>query len=285
MLTQALRCGNSVSTSTQAENCNEASVDEFSMTGRVAGRIAIITGATSGIGAATALLFAREGANVVLTGRRASLGSDVEVQCRRAGAQCLFVEADHTKEEDCRRVVEAAIGEFGRIDVLFNNAGIVAVGRADTTSEAVWQSTMDVNVTAVWRMCRLVVPHMAKQGSGAIVNNGSFWSVVGGRNAIAYVASKGAVAMMTKAMALDHAAEGIRVNAVCPGGTFVDRWAGRFEDKDDPAGAIKEASAQIPMQRFASPEEIARAVMFLSTDDSSYVTGHLLLVDGGSTAQ
>jgi meso-butanediol dehydrogenase / (S,S)-butanediol dehydrogenase / diacetyl reductase len=251
----------------------------------MSGKIAIITGATSGIGAATALLFAQEGANLVLTGRRATLGTEVATRCREAGVRCLFVEADHTREEDCHEVVNATLREFGRVDVLFNNAGIVAVGRADTTSEALWHATMDVNVTAVWRMCKLVVPHMTKQRSGIIVNNGSLWSVVGARNAFAYVASKGAIAMMTKAMALDHAAEGIRVNAVCPGGTLVDRWAGRFEGSEDPQSAIKEASMHIPMQRFASPEEIARAVLFLAAEDSSYVTGHLLLVDGGSTAQ
>jgi NAD(P)-dependent dehydrogenase (short-subunit alcohol dehydrogenase family) len=256
-----------------------------STTGRLSDKVAIVTGATSGIGAATALLFAQEGANVVLTGRRASLGSEVEARCRQTGAQCVFVEADHTREADCQRVVATTLAEFQRIDVLFNNAGIVSPGTADTTSEALWQTTLDINVTAVWRMCKLVIPHMRKRKSGTIVNNASYWSVVGGENALPYVTSKGAVAQMTKAMALDHAREGIRVNAVCPGGTFVDRWAGRFQDKADPEGAIKEASAHIPMQRFASPEEIARAVLFLATDESSYVTGHLLLVDGGNTAQ
>jgi meso-butanediol dehydrogenase/(S,S)-butanediol dehydrogenase/diacetyl reductase len=255
------------------------------MTGTLSNKVAIVTGATSGIGAATSLLFAQEGASVILTGRRASLGSEVEARCRQAGARCVFVEADHTREEDCERVVAAALSNFQRIDVLFNNAGIVSEGTAETTTDAAWQAALDVNVTAVWRMCRLVIPKMREQGAGSIVNNASNWSVVGGRNALAYVTSKGAVALMTKAMALDHAHEGIRVNAVCPGGTYVDRWAGRFESATDPQAAVKKASAHIPMQRFASPEEIARAVLFLSADDSSYVTGHLLLVDGGNTAQ
>jgi NAD(P)-dependent dehydrogenase (short-subunit alcohol dehydrogenase family) len=255
------------------------------MTGRLSSKVAIVTGATSGIGAATALLFAQEGASVVLTGRRASLGSEVEARCRQTGARCVFVQADHTREEDCRRVVTTALSEFQRIDVLFNNAGIVSGGTADTTTDSVWQATLELNVTAVWRMCKLVIPHMRSQGSGSIVNNASYWSVVGGPNALPYVTSKGAVALMTKAMALDHAREGIRVNAVCPGGTFVERWAPRFQSKGDPESAIKEASSHIPMQRFASPEEIARAVLFLSADESSYVTGHLLLVDGGNTAQ
>ena len=138
-------------------------------------------------------------------------------------------------------------------------------------------------------MCKLVIPHMKKQGKGVIVNNGSDWSVVAGVNALPYVMSKGAVGMMTKAMALDHAQEGIRVNAVCPGDTFVDRWIekGYFEGSDPVTldEAIKESSAYIPMGRFGKPEEIAQAVLYLASDESSFVTGHLLLVDGGNTAQ
>jgi len=170
---------------------------------------------------------------------------------------------------------------------LFNNAGIVTKGTAETTSDEVWDETLAVNVTGVWRMCKLVIPHMKKQG-GVIVNNGSDWSVVGGRDAFPYIASKGAVGLMTKAMALDFARDNIRVNAVCPGDTFVDRWIekGYFEGSDPVTieEAIKESSAYIPMGRFGKPEEIASAALFLASDDSSFVTGHLLLVDGGHTA-
>jgi NAD(P)-dependent dehydrogenase (short-subunit alcohol dehydrogenase family) len=252
-------------------------------------RTAIITGATSGIGKATALLFAEEGAAIVITGRRASLGESVAESLRKKGADCIYVQADHTRVEDCQRVVDAAIKDFGRIDILFNNAGIVTNGTAETTPEAVWNDTLAINVTAVWRMCSLVIPHMKAQGGGVIVNNGSDWSVVAGRDAFPYVASKGAVGMMTKAMALDFARENIRVNAVCPGDTLVERWLekGYFEGSDPVTreAALKESSAYLPMGRFASPEEIARAVLFLASDDSSFVTGHLLLVDGGNTAQ
>lgn len=252
-------------------------------------KTAIITGATSGIGKATALLFADQGADLVLTGRRSSLGKAVETECRQKGVRCVFVEADHTKEEECQRVVDVALKEFNRIDILFNNAGIVTKGTADTTTEEVWQDTLNINVTAVWRMCKLVIPQMKKQGGGVIVNNGSDWSVVAGKNAFPYIMSKGAVGMMTKAMALDHARENIRVNAVCPGDTFVERWIekGYFEGSDPVTmeEAIKESSEYIPMGRFGKPEEIANAVLFLASDDSSFVTGHLLLVDGGNTAQ
>lgn len=252
-------------------------------------KIAIITGATSGIGKATALLFAGQGADLVLTGRRSGLGRTVETECRQRGVRCVFVEADHTKESDCQRVVEVALREFHRIDILFNNAGIVTQGTADTTPDDVWQDTLNINVTAVWRMCKLVIPQMKKQGKGVIVNNGSDWSLVAGKNAFPYIMSKGAVGMMTKAMAIDYAREGIRVNAVCPGDTFVDRWTekGYFEDSDPLTveEAMKESSEYIPMGRFGKPEEIANAVLFLASDDSSFITGHLLLVDGGNTAQ
>lgn len=258
------------------------------MTNRLANKTAIITGATSGIGKAAALLFADEGAALVLTGRRAALGEAAANEIRSKGARCVYIEADHTKAEDCRRVVDAALKEFGRIDILFNNAGIVTSGTAESTSDEVWNDTLAINVTAVWRMCKLVIPHMKERG-GVIVNNGSDWSVIGGKNALPYVTSKGAVALMTKAMALDHAREKIRVNAVCPGDTFVDRWLekGYFANSDPVTldDAIEEASAYIPMKRFGLPEEIAKAVLFLASDDSSFVTGHLLLVDGGNTAQ
>jgi NAD(P)-dependent dehydrogenase (short-subunit alcohol dehydrogenase family) len=250
---------------------------------------AIITGGTSGIGKATALLFAEEGANLIISGRRMEKGKSVEAECRQKGARCIFVEADHTKLEDCKKVMDAAIKEFDQIDILFNNAGIVTKGTADSTAEDVWQDTLNINVTAVWHMCKLVIPQMKKQGKGVIVNNGSDWSVVAGRNAFPYIMSKGAVGMMTKAMALDHAREGIRVNAVCPGDTFVERWMekGYFEGSDPVTlnEAIKESSEYIPMGRFGQAEEIARAVLFLASDDSTFITGHLLLVDGGNTAQ
>lgn len=256
--------------------------------GKLSGKTAIITGATSGIGKATALLFADEGAEVVITGRRAELGQRVVAEISQKGARAVFIQADHTQAEACSHVLERTLAECGRVDILFNNAGIVTKGTAETTTEAVWNETIAVNITAVWRMSKLVIPVMKAQGGGVIVNNGSDWSVVAGKNAFPYVMSKGAVGLMTKAMALDYARDNIRVNAVCPGDTFVDRWLekGYFEDSDPVSleEAIKEASAYIPMGRFGKPEEIAQAVLFLASDDSSFMTGHLLLVDGGNTA-
>jgi meso-butanediol dehydrogenase / (S,S)-butanediol dehydrogenase / diacetyl reductase len=156
-------------------------------------RLRIITGATSGIGKATASLFAEEGADLVITGRREELGKAVEAEIRRKGVRCVFVRADHSQADDCSRVVERTLAEFSRVDILFNNAGIVTGGTAETTTDEVWNETLAVNVTAVWRMSKLVIPHMKKQGGGVIVNNGSDWSVVAGRDAFPYVVSKGAV--------------------------------------------------------------------------------------------
>ena len=255
---------------------------------KLSGKVAIITGATSGIGKATALLFAKEGADLVITGRRAELGKAVETEISQMGVRCVFVRADHSQADDCSSVLDQSLASFGRVDILFNNAGIVTSGTAETTSEEVWNETMAINVTGMWRMCKLVIPQMKKQGGGVIVNNGSDWSVVAGKDAFPYVVSKGAVGLMTKAMALDYARDNIRVNAVCPGDTFVDRWMekGYFEGSDPVSieEAMKESSAYIPMGRFGKPEEIASAVMFLASGDSSFVTGHLLLVDGGNTA-
>ena len=257
--------------------------------GKLTGKVAIVTGATSGIGKATALLFAEEGADLVITGRRAELGKAVETEIRQKGVRCVFVQADHSQADDCSRIMEQTLTEYGRVDILFNNAGIVTSGTAETTSDDVWNETMAINVTGVWRMSKLVIPQMKKQGGGVIVNNGSDWSVVAGKDAFPYVVSKGAVGLMTKAMALDYARDNIRVNAVCPGDTFVDRWLekGYFESSDPVTveEAMKESSEYIPMGRFGKPEEIASAVLFLASSDSSFVTGHLLMVDGGNTAQ
>jgi len=256
--------------------------------GKLAGRVAIVTGATSGIGQASAALLAQEGAIVVITGRRSERGQAVVEAIEREGGQARYINADHTRPEDCQRVVDTVHAELGRIDVLFNNAGIVVEGTAEETDEATWASTLALNVTAVWRMSRLVLPHMRAIGGGAIVNNASDWGLVGGARAVAYCTSKGAVVQMTRAMALDHATENIRINAVCPGDTFVQRWQEQGYHQGgasvDPE-AIAEDARDLPMQRVGRPEEIARAVLFLACDDSTYITGIALPVDGGNTAQ
>jgi NAD(P)-dependent dehydrogenase (short-subunit alcohol dehydrogenase family) len=256
---------------------------------KLSGKVALITGGTSGIGAATASLFATEGADVVITGRRAELGEKVIEAVRRCGVRGAYVKADHMKLKDCEWVVAATVCEFGRIDILFNNAGVVMNGTAESTSEEDWAALMNLNLTAVWRMSRLVLPHFRAQAGGVIVNNASDWGVVGAENALAYAVSKAAVVQLTRCMALDLAGENIRVNAVCPGDTFVQRWLekGYFEASDPVTleQAKAEAAAGLPMKRFGQPEEIARAVLFLASTDSSFMTGQALVVDGGNTAR
>lgn len=254
----------------------------------LAGHVALITGGTSGIGKATAKLFAQAGAKVAFSGRRVDLGASLAAEINDAGGQALFIPADHTHPEDCQRCVDLVMAEFGRLDILFNNAGIVVEGTAESTSEVDWQDTLNLNVTAVWRMSKLVIPHMRTQGSGVIVNNASDWGLVGARNALAYAASKGAVVQMTRSMALDHAHEQIRVNAVCPGDTIVERWleAGYFRGSAPVTESkIQGESSHLPMRRAAQPDEIAQAVLFLASELSSYITGAALPVDGGNTAQ
>jgi NAD(P)-dependent dehydrogenase (short-subunit alcohol dehydrogenase family) len=194
--------------------------------------VALVTGGTSGIGQAAVEAFVREGALVAFTGRRKDLGDELAARLGPP-SRVLHISADHCRPEDCARSVSETRSAFGRIDILFNNAGVVLLDRnTEQTSEEEWAQVMSLNVTAVWRMCKHVLPVMRNQGGGgSIINNASDWGLVGGRDAVAYCTSKGAVILMTKAMALDHAHEGIRVNAVCPGDTFVPRWIERDREK------------------------------------------------------
>jgi meso-butanediol dehydrogenase/(S,S)-butanediol dehydrogenase/diacetyl reductase len=258
--------------------------------GRFFGKVALITGGTSGIGQATARLFAAEGARVIITGRRSERGLDFVQEANRMGDEkALFISADHTRLEDCQRVINETLQKIGKIDILFNNAGIVIDGTAEETSEANWEYVLKLNVTAVWRMSRLVIPIMRSQGHGIIINNASDWGLVGAPHAVAYCMSKGAVVQMTRAMALDHIHENIRINAVCPGDTFVERWQqqGYYEGSGaiTRAQALEDAAKELPIRRVAQAEEIGRAVLFLASEESSYMVGATLVVDGGNTAR
>lgn len=257
---------------------------------RLANKVALITGGTSGIGAATAQVFAREGARVAITGRRRELGEQVVGGIRSSGGEAIFVAADVTRAEECRRSIDEVIKAYGRIDVLFNNAGIVTPGTLEDTSEVDWQYTFDVNVKGVYLMTKLVVPIMraqSAQGGGVIVNNASDWGVVGGPGYAAYSASKGAVVLMTKTVALEVARDNIRVNAICPGDTYVDRW--RIDERHNPSvdfeAELKALGEDLPIGRVGTVDEIAQAVLFLACDDSSFMTGATLIVDGGNTAR
>lgn len=246
----------------------------------LAGKVALVTGATRGIGRAVAEELARRGARLVLTGRSAEglarvagLGPEVEV-----------VSLDLTAPDAAETAVTTALNRWGRLDVLVNNAGVLFQGTAADCTDEDWDRTFALNVTALFRLSRAAVRVMRPQGGGTIVNVASDWALVGARGALAYAVSKGAVAQITRSMALDHAREGIRVNAVCPGDTDTDMLAG--EHSGEPREhALARLGAGVPLGRVGRPEEIARVVAFLASDESSFMTGALVPVDGGNSAQ
>ncbi|HUN05391.1 MAG TPA: SDR family NAD(P)-dependent oxidoreductase [Aggregatilineales bacterium] len=254
------------------------------MSNKLVGKVALITGGTAGIGRATARLFAAEGAAVIITGRNTESGAAEVERIQAAGGQALFVACDVRSAEACQQAVEVGLATFGQIDILFNNAGIVPSGTVLETSLEVWREVFATNVDGAFHMSRAVLPSMIERGQGVIVNNGSDWAISGGQAAVAYCATKGAVIQMTRAMALDHARQGIRVNAVCPGDTYVERWDARLQPGESVADHLATLGKGFPMGRVGTVEEIAKAVLFLASDDSSYMTGQLLVVDGGNTA-
>ena len=251
---------------------------------RLKDKVALITGGTSGIGEATALLFATEGAAVVITGRNTRRGTGVVKKIRKGGGEATFLRADVSRLKDCERSVRETLGTFGRIDILFNNAGVFYPQTAIECSEGAWDEQIDVNLKGTFLMCKFALPAMIAQKSGVIINNSSGWGIVGGDHAVAYCASKGGVVLMTKAMAIDHGAQGIRVNCICPGDVETpmlpaDAKTRGLKWKDYMAGCSSR-----PLGRVGTPEEIAKAVLFLACDDSSFMTGAALVVDGGGTA-
>jgi meso-butanediol dehydrogenase/(S,S)-butanediol dehydrogenase/diacetyl reductase len=259
-------------------------VDEGFLMPQLTHKVALITGGNSGIGAAVARLFAAEGARVLIAARDAGKAAAVVDAIRAAGGEAQFARCDVRQPDDCVAAVAAAQDAFGRLDILFNNSGIVPFGRVTDTSDALWLDTFAVNVHGVFYMSRAALPVMLTQGGGVIINNASDWAIVGAQNATAYAASKGAVVQMTRSMALDYGRQGVRVNAVCPGDTEVERWRARQPDDAAFEAYLAELGADFALGRVGQVEEIARAVLFLASDASSFMTGQLLVVDGGNTA-
>ena len=247
-------------------------------------QVALITGGTSGIGEATALLFAREGARLAITGRNEKRGHAVSEAILKSGGQAIFLRTDVRRAAECERAVRGTVGAFGRLDILFNNAGVFYPHDTLQCSEEEWDEQIDINLKGTFLMSKSALPTMIAQGRGVIINNSSGWGIVGGDRAVAYCASKGGVVLLTKAMAIDHGRQGIRVNCICPGDVDtpmlpVDAKMRGLKWEDYLAGCAKR-----PLGRIGTAQEIAKAVLFLASEDSSFMTGAALVVDGGGTA-
>ncbi|MGZ8623830.1 MAG: SDR family NAD(P)-dependent oxidoreductase [Actinomycetota bacterium] len=252
---------------------------------RLGGKVALITGGTSGIGRATAALFAREGADVAITGRDEARGAVVVAEIGAAGGEGIFVRADVRSAADCERSVARTLEAFGRLDVLFNNAGVYVANDVLGCDEDEWDLQVDTSLKGAYLMSRAALPTMIAQGSGSIVHCSSGWGLVGGAKGAAYCAAKGGMVLLAKSMAIDHGPQGIRVNAVCPGDTETPM---EHEDARNQGMTWDEyltfATEGRPIPRMGQPDEVARAVLYLASDEASFVTGVALPVDGGGVA-
>ena len=250
---------------------------------RLAEKVMLITGAGSGIGRQTSLLCAAEGARIAAVDIDDAAGRETAGLVQEAGGRALYVHADVSRADDCAAMVRTAEESFGRLDVQFNNAGISHIddGDATGTEEEVWDLTMNVNLKGVFLGCKYGIPALQRAGGGSIINTASFVALLGAATPqIAYTASKGGVLSMTRELALIHARENIRVNALCPGPLRTELLMKYLDTEEKRQRRL----VHIPMGRFGEAEEIARAVLFLASDESSYVTGTSFMVDGGITA-
>ncbi len=250
---------------------------------RLQGKVALITGGASGMGRVASLLFAAEGAGVVLTDLNDELGEATASEIAEAGGQALYVHADVSREADAEAMVGAAVDRFGKLSILYNNAGVMlpADGSVHTTDESVWDLTLAVNVKGVAFGCKYGVPAMLASGGGSIINVASFVAWLGAATSqTAYTASKGAVLAMTREIAVEYARKGIRCNALCPGPIETPLLMQLLSDEEK----RQRRFVHIPMGRLGHAEELAKAALFLGSDDSSYMTGTSLIVDGGITA-
>src|SRR5258707_10477817 len=245
---------------------------------RLANKVAIVTGGGSGIGRAIAIAFAREGTKVVICGRDRK---KLDATAAEIGDACLPIAADVSSTKQVELLVRMTVERFSSINILVNNAGVLLAGTAESLSEADWDQTFNVNVRGLWLLARAALPHLRTAGGGSVINIGSVLSLKGARNRVAYSASKGAVLAMTRAMALDHAAEKIRVNCICPGIVETELVAAFHMDET----TRKQRLALHPMGHFGQPEDVASLAVFLAGDESSWITGAAFPVDGGSMAQ
>jgi len=250
---------------------------------RLEHKVALITGGTSGIGEASALLFAREGAKVAITGRNETRGHAVTKRILESNGKAIFLRTDVRHAAECQRAVDETLQSFGRLDILFNNAGVFYPQTTLECSEEEWDLQIDINLKGTFLMSKAALPAMISQGAGVIINNSSGWGLVGGDRAVAYCASKGGVVLLTKAMAIDHGRQHIRVNCICPGDVDTPMLPEDARMRGLDWKAYLAGCENRPMGRIGTPEEIAKAVLFLASDDSSFMTGAALVVDGGGT--
>lgn len=248
---------------------------------RLKDKIAIVTGAGSGIGRAIAIAFVREGANVALVGRRRDPLAETARHC---GQNRVVIAADLRQPADIDRIVKQTVERFGALDILVNNAGALVAGTADNQAESDWDEMFDVNVKAVWLLSRAALPHLRQRGGGSIINVSSVVGLVGARNRVGYCASKGAVTLLTKAMAMDLGVENIRVNCICPGIVETELVADFVRRAPDPVAARRTREALHAIPRFGQPDDIAGCAVFLASDESRWMTGAAIPVDGGYMA-
>lgn len=248
---------------------------------RLKDKVAIITGGGTGIGRATAILFARAGAGVMIVGRRLKPLEETINMIKSEGGKAIYLSVDVSKADDVKRMVEETVKAYGKIDILYNNAGVfIGVGKTiQELSEEEWDTAMSIDLKAVFLCSKYVIPHMIKNGGGVIINCSSISGHIGQRKQGAYNAAKGGVELLTRCMALDFAEYKIRVNAVCPAWVEIDF------NKDDIKRRKDEILKMHPIGRLGQPEDVAHAVLYLASDESSWVTGTSLMVDGGYTAQ
>jgi NAD(P)-dependent dehydrogenase (short-subunit alcohol dehydrogenase family) len=251
---------------------------------RLKDKVALITGGTSGIGTATAIRFAKEGAKVVITGRNAKRGEQVVQEIVANGGDAMFVRSDVCLAEDCRNAVDRTLERFGKIDILFNNAGVFHPKTIPDCTEEEWDETIDSSLKGAFLMSKYALPSMIERGSGSIIHTSSGWGILGGDKAAAYCAAKGGLIVMAKAMAIDHGPHGIRVNCVCPGDVLTPMLHDDAEKRGMTWDDYAAGGADRPLGRIGTVDEIADAVLFLASDESSFVTGESLVVDGGGVA-
>jgi NAD(P)-dependent dehydrogenase (short-subunit alcohol dehydrogenase family) len=251
---------------------------------RLEGKVALITGGTSGIGAATAKLFAKEGASIAITGRSSERGEEIVNDIVSAGGDAIFIRSDVCVAADCKRAVDKTLERFGKIDVLFNNAGVFHPRTIPECTEEEWDDTIDSSLKGAFLMSKYSLPSMIEQGSGSIIHTSSGWGILGGDKAAAYCAAKGGLIVMAKAMAIDHGPQGIRVNCVCPGDVLTPMLPDDAAKRGMAWEDYEKGAADRPLGRIGVVEDIANAVLFLASDESSFVTGESLVVDGGGVA-